>query len=111
MDAEGGGTSDDMDKDFDLDLDFPARKPLNTPDEVLEYWNSCFEKETLTHLHFREWWRQKVPKIFSPIPSMNYQKPLDHIEEEDVQKYFFNLLERFANTVIRIRMLTITIFL
>jgi len=95
MDAEGGGTSDDLDKEFDLDLDFPARKPLTTPDEVLEYWNSCFEKETLTHLHFREWWRQKVPKIFSPIPSMNYQKPLDHIEEEDVQKYFFNLLERF----------------
>jgi len=94
MDAEGGA-SDDLDKDLDLDLEFPARKPLNTPDEVLEYWNDCFQKETLSCLHFREWWRQKVPKIFSPIPSMNYQKPLDHIEEDDVQKYFFDLLERF----------------
>jgi len=94
MDAECGG-SDDIDKDLDMDLDFPTRKPMNTPEEVLSYWNSCYEKETLSCLHFREWWRQKVPKIFSPIPSMNYQKPLDHIEEDDVQKYFFDLLERF----------------
>jgi len=36
-----------------------------------------------------------VPKIFSPVPSMNYQKPTEHIEEEDVKRYFFNLLERF----------------
>jgi len=94
MDAEGG-SSDELDKDIDMDLEFPARKPLNTPEEVLEYWNTCFNKDTLSCLHFREWWRQKVPKIFSPIPSMNYQKPADHIEEEDVQKYFLDLLERF----------------
>ena len=93
MDVEGG-SSDEGDKDLDIDMEFAARKPLNTPDEVLEYWNNCFKKDKLTHLHFREWWRQKVPKIFSPVPSMNYQKPSDHIEEEDVQKYFFDLLER-----------------
>ena len=91
-------SSDEMDKDLDLDLEFPARKPLNTPEEVLEYWNSCFEKNTLSCLHFREWWRQKVPKIFSPTPSMNYQKPMEHIEEEDVQKYFFNLFERWIKS-------------
>ena len=38
---------------------------------------------------YREWWRQKVPKIFSPVPSMNYQKPTEHIEEEDVKRLDF----------------------
>ena len=95
--AEG---SDDIDKDAVIDIDHldsvgQQRKMFSDPDKVLEYWNSCLDKETLSCLHFREWWRQKVPKIFSPIPSMNYQKPNDHIEEEDVQKFFFDPLERF----------------
>lgn len=95
--GEGGAQSgDDADRELDSVMEFPeVRKPLNTPDEVLQYWNVCYEKETLSHLHFREWWRQKVPKIFNPIPSMNYQKPTEHIEEDDVKKYFFDLLERF----------------
>ena len=49
----------------------------------------------------REWWRQKVPKIFSPLPSMNYQKPTEHIEEEDVK--------RSGVIVIVILIITITI--
>ena len=97
MDVEG--SNDDLEKDIDMDqLDCGAelqRKVFNDPEKVLEYWNSCLDKDTLSCLHFREWWRQKVPKIFSPIPSMNYQKPSDHIEEEDVHKYFFDPLERF----------------
>lgn len=99
MDVEGG-SSDELDLDKEIDLDdidsgHSHRKQLNNPEKVLEYWNACFEKDTLSCLHFREWWRQKVPKFFSPIPSMNYQKPNDHIEEDDVQKYFFDVLERF----------------
>ena len=97
MDVEGGG-SDDLDRDIDLDTIDSGnnhRKQIKDPEKVLEYWNSCFEKDTLTSLHFREWWRQRVPKYFSPIPSMNYQKPNDHIEEDDVQKYFFDVLEKF----------------
>ena len=92
MDVEGGG-SDDLDRDIDLDTidaGINNRKQIKDPGKVLEYWNSCFEKDTLTSLHFREWWRQRVPKFFSPIPSMNYQKPNDHIEEDDVKKYFFD---------------------
>jgi hypothetical protein len=73
-------------------MDLKGNRPLNTPEDCLEYWNSCFKKEKLSCLHFREWWRQKVPKYFSPKPSMNYQKPTDHIEEEDVQRNFFDVL-------------------
>lgn len=90
-DASGG---DDL-GDEDIDMEFPTKKPLNSPDEVLQYWNTSLEKGTLSCLHFREWWRQKVPKIFSPVPSMNYQKPTEHIEEDDVQRMFFDPLERF----------------
>ena len=43
----------------------------------------------------RDWWRQKVPKIFSPVPSMNYQKPTEHIEEEDVKRSY--LISRAAD--------------
>ena len=95
MDVEAASSSDELDKDLEeIDCGL-GRKEIKNPDEVLEYWNSCFSKDTLTCLHFREWWRQKVPKIFSPIPSMNYQKPNDHVEEDKVQKYFFDILERF----------------
>ena len=100
MDVEGGGSDDLIDLDTEIDLDtidhgINNRQQIKDPGKVLEYWNSCFEKDTLTSLHFREWWRQRVPKYFSPIPSMNYQKPNDHIEEDDVQKYFFDVLEKF----------------
>ena len=48
---------------------------------------------------YREWWRQKVPKIFSPVPSMNYQKPTEHIEEED---RFAALAQRLLNHAVRV---------
>ena len=97
MDVEGG-SSDELDKDIeidDMDCGQDYRKQIHSPEKVLEYWNNCLDKDTLLCLHFREWWREKVRKIFSPIPSMNYQKPNDHIEEDDVQKYFFDVLEKF----------------
>ena len=95
--------SDELDKDLDLvnmdetdkGLSGPFGSRNLTPEQILQYWNSSFEKDTLSCLHFRDWWRQKVPKIFTPIPSMNYQKPNEHIEEEDVRRYFFDILERF----------------
>ncbi len=40
----------------------------------------------MTAIDFRDWWKQSVTKLFSPEPSMNYQKPFQHIEEDDVQK-------------------------
>ena len=74
-------SGEDTDRELDCMLDLPApRKPMNSPEEVhelsllclmtalwkklnkkkqnipsqvLEYWNSCFEKEELSHLHFR----------------------------------------------------------
>ena len=74
-------SGEDTDRELDCMLDLPApRKPMNSHEEVhelsllclmtalwkklnkkkqnirfqvLEYWNSCFEKEELSHLHFR----------------------------------------------------------
>jgi len=96
MDTGTASDPDDRDSDAFMEEDFPIRKePFKSPDEVLEYWNQCFEKDMLTNLHFREWWRQKVPKVFSPKANMNCLQPYDHIEEEDVHNYFFNVLEKF----------------
>ena len=95
MDVEATSSSEELEADLDEIDSAGGRKEIKNPDEILEYWNSCFSKDTLTCLHFREWWRQKVPKIFSPIPSMNYQKPNDHIEDDKVHKYFFEILEKF----------------
>jgi len=98
--SEGTEATDTAEMDVECDTDvldaaMMSQRQLNTADACLEYWNTCFKKDKLSCLHFREWWRQKVPKYFSPTPQMNYQKPNDHIEEDDVQRNFFGLLERF----------------
>jgi len=52
--GDGAQSGEDTDRELDCMLELPAaRKPLNSPEEVLQYWNSCFEKEELSHLHFR----------------------------------------------------------
>merc|ERR1719458_1429626 len=44
--GDGAQSGEDTDRELDCMLELPAaRKPLNSPEEVLQYWNSCFEKE------------------------------------------------------------------
>merc|ERR1712020_622903 len=49
----------------------------------------------LSCYHFREWWRQCVPKLMSPTSSMDYLNPTSHLDEEQLRKYLFNPLDRF----------------
>jgi E3 ubiquitin-protein ligase UBR2 len=68
---------------------------FSSPNECLQWWNKKFKQGDMTAIDFRDWWKQSVPKLFSPDPSMNYQKPFQHIEEDDEQKNLFDVLERF----------------
>ena len=45
--------------------------------------------------HFREWWREKVPKVLSPKMSMDYLSPQSHIDEDKVNEILIRPLERF----------------
>ena len=39
------GEEMEADKDGEMDwIDLKGNKPLNTPEDCLEYWNSCFKK-------------------------------------------------------------------
>ena len=49
----------------------------------------------ITDHHFREWWRQAVPKVLSPTPSMDYLNPSAHIDEEQVKVELFDPMEKF----------------
>lgn len=46
--------------------------------------------------HFREWWRRCAPKLLSPVPSMDYQAPNSHIDEDMVQAQLIRPLEVFC---------------
>ena len=44
--ASGVDQFDDVDRDDDLDMDFPPVKHINCPEEVIDYWNTCLGKVT-----------------------------------------------------------------
>ena len=55
----------------------------------------CNQGEQITGHHFREWWRQAVPKLLSPLPSMDYLNPTAHLEEDLIRKELLEPLEKF----------------
>lgn len=55
----------------------------------------------ITDHHFREWWRQAVPKVLSPSPSMDYLNPSAHLDEEQVKAELFDPMEKFLCAIDR----------
>ena len=49
----------------------------------------------ITDHHFREWWRQAVPKVLAPLPSMDYLNPTAHFDEDQVKSELFAPMENF----------------
>jgi len=67
-----------------------------TAEDALENWNQRFEDgEQITGHHFREWWRQVVPKLLSPVPTMDYLNPTAHLDEDQIKKELIDPLEMF----------------
>ena len=49
----------------------------------------------MTCHQFRAWWRQQVPKLMSPVPTMDYLMANSHIDEEKVKSNLIAPLEQF----------------
>lgn len=70
----------------------PATRLLNEKEEIKK-WQEIFKKGMLSSSHFKEYWRVKVPRIYSPSPNescLNWS-----FNEEEAQRVLFNILEEF----------------
>ena len=58
-------------------------------------------QDVITDHHFREWWRQAVPKVLSPSPKMDYLNPTAHFDEEQIKCELFEPMEKFLCAIDR----------
>ncbi|XP_069985814.1 E3 ubiquitin-protein ligase UBR2 isoform X10 [Penaeus vannamei] len=61
--------------------------------ELVERWSSLYKEGRFSALNVREYWRVKVPEIYSPQPNCNCLRIT--FDEELAQKMLFDPLERF----------------
>lgn len=74
-------------REFDHDIMDP------TVAELVERWSSLYKEGRFSALNVREYWRVKVPEIYSPQPNCNCLRIT--FDEELAQKMLFDPLERF----------------
>uniref|UniRef100_A0A0P4WDX2 E3 ubiquitin-protein ligase n=2 Tax=Scylla olivacea TaxID=85551 RepID=A0A0P4WDX2_SCYOL len=61
--------------------------------ELVERWDALHKEGRFSALNVRDYWRIKVPEIYSPSPNCNCLRIL--FDEEQAQKMLFDPLERF----------------
>ncbi|MPC24348.1 E3 ubiquitin-protein ligase UBR2 [Portunus trituberculatus] len=61
--------------------------------ELVERWDTLHKEGRFSALNVRDYWRIKVPEIYSPLPNCNCLRIL--FDEEQAQKMLFDPLERF----------------
>ncbi|KAK8749674.1 hypothetical protein OTU49_015475, partial [Cherax quadricarinatus] len=61
--------------------------------DLVERWDTLYKEGRFSALNVREYWRLKVPEIYSPQPNCNCLRII--FDEELAQKMLFDPLERF----------------